>query len=325
MIADGPVRFGLVGCGRLAERAYAPAIAGSDRLELVSACDPSPRRRATIAAGAGPRARAPATFATIEELLVGPTIDAVVIASPVATHVEAATAASERGLPCLVEKPPAATAREAERLTALSPAPAIAFNRRLLLGRDLRDRIPDSGELAVGARIDYRRASWDPVCVHDDALLDLGAHLVDLALWLTAAEPLEASCELAEPDRAELRLATSRGVCELRCSTASIHRETVAVRRDGDVVASRRLGGVLGLVGGRLGRGPDALAASVAAGLELFAAAVAGRTGDELGTAAEGAVVMRVLDAARESARLGGAPVTLSRSPSLPDRYRAPA
>ncbi len=323
MSAAGPVRLGLVGCGRLAERAYAPAIAASGRLELVSACDPSPRRRATIAAGPG--ARPPASFATVEELLAGPTIDAVVVASPAGTHVEAATAASERGLPCLVEKPPAATASEAERLAALSPAPAIAFNRRLLLGRDLRDRIPGSGGLTVRARIDYRRASWNPVSVRDDALLDLGTHLVDLALWLTAAEPLEASCGLAEPDRAALRLATSRGVCELRCSTASIHRETVAVRHDGDIVASRRLGGVLGLVGGRLGRGPGALAASVAAELELFAAAVAGEPGAELGTAAEGAVVMRVLDAARESARLGGTPVALKRDASAPDRDRAPA
>lgn len=325
MIAAGPVRLGLVGCGRLAERAYAPAIAASGRLELVSACDPSPRRRATIAADAGPGARPPESFATVEELLAGPAIDAVVVASPVTTHVEAATAASERGLPCLVQKPPAATGREAERLAALSPAPAIAFNRRLLLGRDLRDRIPESGELKVAARIDYRRASWDPVSVRDDALLDLGTHLVDLALWLTAAEPLEASCGLAAPDRAALRLTTSRGVCELRCSTASIHRETVAVRHDGDIVASRRLGGVLGLVGGRLGRGPGALAASVAAELELFAAAVAGEPADELGTAAEGAVVMRVLDAARESARLGGTPVALKRGASAPDRDRAPA
>jgi len=319
------VRLGLVGCGRLAERAYAPAIAGSHRLELVSACDPSPRRRATIAAGAGPGARAPATFAAVEELLAGPAIDAVVIASPVETHVEAAAAAGERGLPCLIEKPPAASAREAERLAALSPPPAIAFNRRLLLGRGLRDRVPDSGGLTVRARIDYRRASWDAVSVRDDALLDLGTHLIDLALWLTAAEPLEASCELAEPDRAALRLATSRGSCELRCSTASIHREAVTVRHDGDVVASRRLGGIPGLVGGRLGRGPGALAASVAAELELFAATVAGEPGGELGTAVEGVAVMGALDAARESARLGGAAVAVKRPASVPDRDRAPA
>ncbi|MCL4288144.1 MAG: Gfo/Idh/MocA family oxidoreductase, partial [Thermoleophilia bacterium] len=312
MSAGERLRLGLVGCGRLAERAYAPAIARSGRLELVSACDPSPRRRTTIAASAG-QGPAPATFATVAELLAGPANDAVVIASPVETHVEAATAAGERGLPCLVEKPPAACAREAERLAALSPAPAIAFNRRLLLGRGLRERIPRSGGLTVRARIDYRRASWDAISVRDDALLDLGSHLVDLALWLTAAEPLEASCELAGPDRAALRLATSRGTCELRCSTAAIHRETVVVRDGDGVVASRRLGGALGLVAGRLRRGPDALAGSVAEELELFAAAVAGEPAGELGTAAEGARVMRVLDAARRSARLGGAPVAAGR------------
>ncbi|HET6829824.1 MAG TPA: Gfo/Idh/MocA family oxidoreductase [Solirubrobacterales bacterium] len=306
-----PLRIGLVGCGRIAERAYAPAIAASRQLELVSACDPSAARRSRIAPLAGSAGPA-ATFAGIEALLAGPAIDAVVVASPVETHLEAAAAASARGLPCLVEKPPAADAREAELLASLEPMPAIAFNRRSMLGRGLRERIPASGELALQARIDYRRASWDAVSARDEALLDLGVHLVDLALWVTGATPLAARCAAVEPDRAALTLATTRGSCELRCSTAALHRERIVVRRDGGRVASRRLGGIVAAVGGRLGRQSNDLAASIAEGLDLFAAAVAGQASDRLATAAEGAIVMRTIEACRESARRDGAAVAVA-------------
>jgi predicted dehydrogenase len=123
----------------------------------------------------------------------------VVVASPNRTHVPLATAALQRGLPAVVDKPLAATAAEGEQLAALAREHGLILsvfhNRRwdgdFLTLQDLAAR----GALGTIHRLESRferwrpqpRPGWREQADPADAggvLYDLGSHLVDQALQL---------------------------------------------------------------------------------------------------------------------------------------------
>ena len=118
------------------------------------------------------------------------------------------------------------------------------------------------------------------------------------------------SCAVDEPGRTELELVTERSSCRMRSSTDSMYSERLAIEGpSGEVLAEHSIGGgAIAALAGRLSRRPHPLADSVARQLESLADHVGGAGRGELATAPEGAAVMRVLEAARESARAGGDP-----------------
>ena len=190
-------------------------------------------------------------------------------------------------------------------IAALDPPPWVAFNRRFDPGAAaVRRAIPAEAPVTVELEIHYRRASWGAVSVADDALGDLGPHLVDWARWLLDAEVVEVRAASLAHERAALTLDLGRGrTARLRAATDAPHRERVEVRDpSGALIARHRRGGLVDGVLGRLRPGPHPLAASLAAQLDAFAAAVAGRPAPDLGTAADGAACMAVIDAARTRA-----------------------
>ena len=155
-----------------------------------------------------------------------------IVCTPAEQHEEATALAAQAGLTALVEKPPAPDAAGALRLAALQPAPWIAFNRRFDQGLELTRRVPPGGDLALRMVLHYRRDSWRPVQRGDDALLDLGPHLIDLALFLTRSLPLAVRAH-ATRDRAGLVLATTRAEVQIECATDRPHHELVEVRSAG--------------------------------------------------------------------------------------------
>jgi len=108
-----PITVGVIGCGY-----WGPNLirnfAENEAAELRWVCDSDPRR-AERAARRYPSARQSTDH---RELLSDPRLDAVVIATPVATHHAFASAALESGKHVLLEKPMTASAREAEELMA---------------------------------------------------------------------------------------------------------------------------------------------------------------------------------------------------------------
>jgi len=302
---SAPLPVGLVGAGRLAELGYLPALASVPELRLVGVADPDRARAQALAAAAGPRVAAHDSAGSLCE---DGGLGAVIVASPAQHHVDGAALAAGAGVPALVEKPPAADLEGARRLAALSPAPWIGFNRRFDPGvRALRRRIPDDSPLQLDLRLAYRRQSWAPRTVDDDVLLDLGPHVVDLVQWLARTRIETVS---ADEDRltARLELAGERVMATAVVTCDRLHAESVVVHSGGRQVAKHRAGGPAALVTGRLAalRGrPHPLVTSLAAQLRAFAAAVHGRPAPDLATAAEGAAVMAVLDAARRSAAAG--------------------
>jgi myo-inositol 2-dehydrogenase / D-chiro-inositol 1-dehydrogenase len=302
--AHPPLRLGLAGCGRIVERGYLPAVRGLRGVEVVAVADPERPRAARASAGA-------VAFADAGEMIVAGGIEAVIVAAPAAAHLEVAATAASAGLPCLVEKPPAPDLASAAALAALDPSPSIGFNRRFLQGAELSPSIPAEGWLELELELRFRRAGWGAHFSRDEALLDAGTHLIDLAAFLTGAAPIAVRNASVEPERAELELELGRARARISCATDRPYAERVDVRdRSGRMTAGSRLGRV-SAAKRRLHRGEDPLVLSLRRQLQQFAARVRGREADELAGADAGVAAMSVVEAARHSAELGGAEVTV--------------
>jgi myo-inositol 2-dehydrogenase / D-chiro-inositol 1-dehydrogenase len=306
---DAPLRLGIAGCGRIAERGYLVAAHGSSDVTFVAVADPDPARGRRAAGAAG----GAAVFDATGEMIDRGGVEALVIATPAAQHEEVARLAARAGLPSLVEKPPSPDLAGANALTALDPAPAIGFNRRFLQGAELSPLVPADGWLELELEMCFRRSGWGAHLSRDEALLDAGTHLIDLAAFLTGSSPIAVRDATIEPERASLELELGRARARIRCAADRRYLERIEVRdRAGrPIVASRTSGPRARLR--RLRGGEDPLVVSLRRQLARFAAAARGGDPGELAGAEAGAVVMSVIEAARRSADLGGAEVTVGR------------
>ncbi|MPZ64094.1 MAG: hypothetical protein GEU83_00725 [Pseudonocardiaceae bacterium] len=309
MTPDAEVRIGLVGCGRLAEFGYVPALRAARGVRLVAVAEPDPARRRHVAELAG---GVPA-FPDAAALLGGPEVDGLVLATPAPAHLPDARTAAAADIAVLVEKPPAVDGGAAAELAAQTPAPWIGFNRRFSEGiAALREATPARAEVDVLLEFGYRRSGWGAHAVTDDALLDLGPHLIDLARWITRGEVTEVQRASVTPQRAEFDLVLGPARVRIRCATNRPHHErlTVAHRRGG-VIGQRHEGGLVAAVRGRLAPrpGPHPLVASLTAQVESFAHALRGAPAPTLGRAEDGVAVMRTIDAVRSCAAPDRRPV----------------
>ena len=309
------IRLGLVGCGRLAERGYAPAVARADGMEIVAVADLSRSRRGLLAAKLGASAHA-----RTSELLASGPLDGLIVCSIPEHHEDAVGQAAAAGIPALVEKPPATDAAGALWLASLNPAPYCAFNRRFDQAADLADRVPATGDLELHLVLHYRRASWRALQRSETALMDLGPHLIDLALMLTGAVPIAVRAH-ATRDRAGIALATSRGTVRMECATNLPYREHIEIRDSaGRRIARASRGGRVRGVAGRVAPGVHPLVGSLTAQLSAYGRALCGEDSGLLATAIEGAAVMCVLDAARRSDAVGGDATPVEAASSQPAR-----
>lgn len=315
------MRLGVAGCGRITERGYIPAALSTPGVEIIAFTDPDQERlEHCLGEWQGGRAEG---FDGIASLLEAASIDLLVIAAPAATHLPLAEAAAAAGVRSLVEKPPAADLEGAQRLAALDPEPLVAFNRRFLQGAELRDAVPAEGWLELDLELRFQRAGWGAHEARDEALLDAGVHLIDLACHLSGASPVAVRRAEASAERARFELEMSRGRARISCATDRRYRELVEVRdRSGKLLARSVLGQVRGKIAALRGA-PDPLVLSLSRQLAALRNAHAvdpafvlsgdispkGRT--PLATARDGAQVMAVVEAVRRSAELGGAEVTV--------------
>ena len=127
-MTQNPVRFGLIGTGRIGQ-VHAASIAASPDAELAWVADPFIEGANSVAQRFGGTATA-----SPEELIASGEIDAVLIASPTPTHVDLIEASISAGLPVLCEKPidlDIARVDALRPLVASSGVPvALGFNRR---------------------------------------------------------------------------------------------------------------------------------------------------------------------------------------------------
>jgi predicted dehydrogenase len=184
-------RFGFLGVGWI----------GRNRLEAIVHAGAG-----TVGAVADPAVEG--ALASYEELLDFE-LDGIVIATPSALHAEQALAALERGLPAFVQKPLGRTAAEVRTVVAaaeradvplgvdLSYRYATAFTA----ARDLV-RSGAGGEI-FAADLVFHNAygpdkAWsrDPELAGGGCVIDLGIHLVDLAVWTLDLDPVDVDAHL---------------------------------------------------------------------------------------------------------------------------------
>jgi predicted dehydrogenase len=314
------MRLGVAGCGRITELGYVPAALAAEGVTIAAFADPSAERRERCVGlwrQGGAEARG---FPDLTSLLEAESIDLLVVAAPLQHHLPLAEEAAAAGIRSLVEKPPAPDLPTAQQLAALDPEPLLAFNRRFLQGEELRDTIPGEGWLELDLELRFRRDAWGAHEAHDEALLDAGIHLIDLACFLTGATPIAVRNASVEPERAELELELGRGRARINCATDRSHRETIEVRdRAGRSLARSTWGGLRSRLSGVLGR-PSPLVISLQRQLETVGVSLLeqqmGRLQQghphRLATACDGATAMAVVEATRRSADLRGAEVTVT-------------
>ena len=320
------MRLGIAGCGRIVERGYVPAALAAPGVEIVAFADPDQERLGRCRELWGEDGADAVGFADAAALLEREEVDLLVVAAPLEHHLPLAEEAAAAGVRCLVEKPPAPDLVAAQRLAALAPEPLLAFNRRFLQGAELRDAVPAEGWLELDLELRFKREGWGAHEVRDEALLDAGIHLVDLACHLSGADPIAVRRARIEPERAELELELSRGRARIRCATDRRYRELVAIRdRSGKVLGRSALGSVRGRLAAAAGQ-PQPLVLSLQRQLEAVRDLLGGNEGERthffphsgnnyvraIATAADGATAMAVVEAARRSAALEGAEVTVA-------------
>jgi predicted dehydrogenase len=186
----GPVAVGVVGLGYWGPN-LARNFASLPGAELRWCCDADDDVRARL------EARHPGTrfTADLDDLLSDPTLDAIVLATPVVTHATLAVRVLDAGKHCFVEKPLAQSVADAERAVEA----AAAAGRVLMVGHLLQyhpgvnklKEIADSGELGDIHYIYGNRLNLGQLRAEENALWSLGAHDVSVLLHLADEEPFE--------------------------------------------------------------------------------------------------------------------------------------
>jgi predicted dehydrogenase len=290
----GPVRVGLVGCGRLAERGYLPALAQTDTVVLAAVADLDAARCEALAPGV------PA-YTSARDLVAVTDVELLVLAHAASAHVADACAAAAAGVASLVEKPPALTATEAEPLVGLEPPAWMGFNRRFEPAiATMRTQLAAASPAALELELSILPSAWAAFGGSAGVLLDLGPHLVDLALWLTGRDPLRLRVQRATARDAAFDLDLGDIRASVRVSHGGAWRERIVARdARGRTVARVERGGFVRRLASRVrAGGPGPLVGSLAAQLAAAAAAVRGGPVDSrLASAAEGIAVLAVLDA----------------------------
>jgi len=247
------VRVGLVGLGRFGAR-HADALIRSPSTVLAAVCSRRPEVVEAFADQRGVTGR----YTDARVMLADAQLDAVVIASPVDTHVTVARAAVEHGVACLVEKPAAIRAAEAAELLAFAQERGVLLQCGLLLRFEpqhaaLRDAVR-SGRLGRIRTIRTRRD------IDRDTDLDRGPHLafetlvhdIDLVLWLTGGrvEHVAAAEHRSTPGRSAKALAA---MLHLDDGTVAVLQSSCAT--DGDLDAEIEIVGEVGTA--RISTGGD--------------------------------------------------------------------
>ncbi|MGE5501621.1 MAG: Gfo/Idh/MocA family protein [Ignavibacteriales bacterium] len=231
-------RVGFLGVGWIG-RHRMEAIVNTGAVDVAAIADPSPE----MAAEAARLAPGAEVVPNLDSLL-DTGLDGVVIATPSALHAEQSIQALERGVAVFCQKPLGRTAREVRAVVDAAKAAdrllAVDLSYRFTEGmRRIRETVR-AGELGKVFAVDLvfhnaygpdRAWFYDPALSGGGCVMDLGVHLVDLALWtldfpkvrgvtsrlLSGGEPLSGHDKVEDYAVATLELETG-AVVQLACS-----------------------------------------------------------------------------------------------------------
>lgn len=226
-----PVGLGFAGVGWLGE-SLIKELPAFPELRLAAVQDAS----AALAADVAARYGSPWQGESYDEMLNAPGVDAVVICTPNSFHVPQSRAALEMGKHVLVQKPLAFNAADARDVVGLARARArvllVDYSYRFLeTTRVFQQQVAQLGTIARVQAVFHNiwgpGKAWffDPRLSGGGALMDLGVHLVDLALETLQPRSVQLrSAELgfeqghAVEDRAALSLLLDQVPCDVEVS-----------------------------------------------------------------------------------------------------------
>jgi predicted dehydrogenase len=187
----------VIGTGQVAQARHLPAfekLQAEGKVQLVALCDVSADKLGALAEKFG----VSRTFTDYHEMLRLPEIDAVIVCTPNYLHKQPVLDAFAAGKHVLCEKPLAINAVEGAEMVAAGRAAGkqfhVGYNLRFGPGVQAVRRFVDDGKLGeiyyVRAQALRRRGIPSHGHFTDKAkqgggpLIDIGAHVLDLSLWL---------------------------------------------------------------------------------------------------------------------------------------------
>jgi predicted dehydrogenase len=181
------LKVGVVGAGAWG-RNHVRTVAGLAEAELAAVCDTDAKTRDRLSR------QYPAALITPDlDAMLG-AVDAVIVASPAATHAAVALRAIEAGKPVLVEKPFALNTKDAEAVARRGQeknVPVLAGH--LLVYHPAVERLREmvqGGELGRVFYLYGLRVNLGQVRKDENALWSFGPHDVSVALYLLGEEPV---------------------------------------------------------------------------------------------------------------------------------------
>ena len=210
------IRVGIAGCGKIAQVRHLPEYQDRPDVTIRGLFDLNQERAKALAEQYKARA-----YASYEELLADPEIDAVSICTANIAHAEMAIAALRAGKHVLCEKPMATTLEDCERMVKAAEESGkvlmIGQNQRLAAAHVKAKELLEAG--AIGRLISFTTAfrhggpetwtvdpganTWffDKSRAVMGAMADLGIHKTDLIQFLTGQKVVQVQAHLATLDK----------------------------------------------------------------------------------------------------------------------------
>ena len=191
------IKWGVIGCGGIADRRTIPGMMMAQNAVLTAVMD----RNELLAKAVGEKYHVTEVCASVEELLTKD-IDAVYIATPVFCHKEQALAAMRAGKHVLLEKPVGLTVEEAKEIRDVAAAEHVKLGVALMMRfhtyhQAIKELLAE-GKLGDIVSIRAQFSCWYPKIEGSwrqtkklgggGALIDLGVHCIDLVRYITAME-----------------------------------------------------------------------------------------------------------------------------------------
>ena len=195
------IKWGVIGCGGIADRRTIPGMMLADNAELVAVMDAN----GEVAEKVREKYNAKFAFDNYEELLAIDEIDAVYIASPVFCHKEQAFAAAKAKKHILLEKPMALTVEESKEIADYCKKEGVKLGVGLMMRfhsyHQAMKKIIAEGKLGDVVSMRGQLTCWYPDIPNNwrqnkalsggGALMDMGIHCIDLLQYITGLKATE--------------------------------------------------------------------------------------------------------------------------------------
>lgn len=189
------IKWGVIGCGGIADRRTIPGMMLAENAELVAVMDANFQTAMKVKE----KYNAKYAFDTIEELLALEEIQAVYIASPVFCHKEQAFAAAKAKKHILLEKPMALTSEESKEIAAICEQEGVKLGVGLMMRfhsyhQEMKKLVAE-GKLGDIVSMRAQLTCWYPDIPGNwrqdkarsggGALMDMGIHCIDLLQYIS--------------------------------------------------------------------------------------------------------------------------------------------